>query len=110
MSDELQIIDKVLYGVDHFNKRKKQNKSSDFSIFTIKLWKTKREWTLVFNNFNKSLTTTAQDLLHLLAEFAEYNIVKDEMKLVLTYDELQEINTTLAGNFNSTFIKIYSIL
>ena len=43
MSDELQIIDKVLYGVDHFNKRKKQNKSSDFSIFTIKLWKTKRE-------------------------------------------------------------------
>ena len=36
----------------------------------------------------KSLTTTAQDLLHLLAEFAQYNNVKDEMKLVLTYDEL----------------------
>ena len=48
----------------------------------------------------KSLTTTAQDLLHLLAEFAEYNNVKDEMKLVLKYDELQETNT-------DTFYKIF---
>ena len=61
----------------------------------------------------KSLTTTAQDLLHLLAEFAEYNNVKDEMKLVLTYNELQEINTDKSKtlrHFNSTFIKICSIL
>ena len=53
----------------------------------------------------KSLTTTAQDLLHLLAEFAEYNIVKDEMKLVLTYDELQEINTDTCGKFQLYFYK-----
>ena len=53
----------------------------------------------------KSLTTTAQDLLHLLAEFAEYNNVKDEMKLVLTYDELQEINTGTCGKFQLYFYK-----
>ena len=47
----------------------------------------------------KSLTTTAQDLLHLLTEFAEYNDVKDEMKLVLTYDEQQEINTGTCRKF-----------
>ena len=53
----------------------------------------------------KSLATTAQDLLYLLAEFAEYNNVKDEMKLVLTYDELQEINTDTCGKFQLYFYK-----
>ena len=53
----------------------------------------------------KSLPTTSQDLLHLLAEFAEYNNVKDEMKLVLTYDELKEINTGTCWKFQLYFYK-----
>ena len=53
----------------------------------------------------KSLPTTAQDLLHLLAEFAEYNNAKDEMKLVLTYDELKKINTDTCWKFQLYFYK-----
>ena len=53
----------------------------------------------------KSLATTAQDLLHFLAEFAQYNNVKDEIKLVLTYYELQEINTDTCGKFQLYFYK-----
>ena len=53
----------------------------------------------------KSLTTTAQNLLHLLAEFDEYNNVKDEMKLILTFDELKEINRDTFGKFQLYFYK-----
>ena len=95
--DELQIIDKVLYGIDHFNKRK-----SKINLMTVQF--SLLNYGKLKESELKSLTTTAQDLLHLLAEF-EYNNVKDEMKLVLTYDELQRINTDTCGKFQLYFYK-----
>ena len=60
LSDELQIVDKVLHGVDHFNKRK--NKINLMTVqFSLLNYGKLKESDL------KSLTTTAQDLLHLLA-------------------------------------------
>ena len=98
ISDELQIIDKVLYGVNHFNKRK--NKINLMTLqFSLLNYEKSKESEL------KSLTTTTQDFIHLLAKFAEYNIVKDEMKLVLTYNELQEINTDTCRKFQLYFYK-----
>ena len=81
ISDGLQIVDKILHGVDHFSKRKNKINLMTVQFSLLNYGKLKE-------SHLKSLTTTSQDLLHLLAEFAQYNNVKDEMKLVLTYDEL----------------------
>ena len=47
----------------------------------------------------KSRTNTAQDLCHVLAEFARYNNVKPEVKLTMVDNELQKINASTCGNF-----------
>ena len=53
----------------------------------------------------KSLTTTAQDLFHVLAEFGRYNHVKTKVKLTMVDDELQKINTSTCGNSQLYFYK-----
>ena len=74
-SDELQIMIKycAVSNISIKEKNKINLMTVQFSLLNYGKLKEKEL---------KSLTTTAQDLLHLLAEFAEYNHVKDEMKLV----------------------------
>ena len=53
----------------------------------------------------KLLTTTAQDLFHVLTEFARYNNVKTDVKLTMVDNELQRTNTSTCGNFQVYFYK-----
>ena len=53
----------------------------------------------------KSLATNAQDLLHVLVEFAGCNNVTTEVKLTMVDDELQKINASTCGNFKLYFYK-----
>ena len=53
-----------------------------------------------------SMRTTAQYLLHVLAEFVRYNNVKEnEMRLTLVDDELQKIDADIFRKFQLYFYK-----
>ena len=52
-----------------------------------------------------TLRPTAQDLFHMLAEFAKYKNVKKEMKLTLIDDQLQQLDTDTCGKFQLYFYK-----
>ena len=75
------LIDKLLYGVNKFNKKDKKVTALTLQ-FLLPTYEKLKE-----NELN-SLTTTAQDLFHMLAEFAKYKNTKNEMRLTLVDDQL----------------------
>ena len=79
LSNAETLIDKLLYDVNKFNKKdyKINLTTAQFSVTAYKKLK---------ENELKSLTTTAQDLFHVLAEFSRYNNVKTDVKLTMVED------------------------
>ena len=51
------------------------------------------------------LTSTPQDLFHMLAEFTKYKNVKGKLKLMLVDDQLQQLDTDTYGKFQLYFYK-----
>ena len=87
-----------MYDVNKFNK--KDNKTNLVTVqFSLPAYKKLKESKL------KLLTTTAQDLFHMLAKFARYNNVKTDVKLTMVDNELQKTNTSTCGNFQLYFYK-----
>ena len=92
LSNNEALIDKLMYDVNKFNR--KDNKINLVTVqFLLPACKKLKEREL------KKLTTTAQDLCPVLAEFASYNNVKTQVKSTMVDDELQKINTSTCGNF-----------
>ena len=79
LSNDETLINKLLYDVNKFNK--KDNKINLATAqFSVPAYKKLKE------NELKSLTTTAQDLFHVLVEFSRYNNVKTNIKLTMVED------------------------
>ena len=98
LSDDRAIIDKILYNVNGFNK--KDNKINLVTVlFSVNAYEKLEESEI------KALTETAQDLFHTLAEFAKYNSVTNEMKLVCVDDELQKLSSDSCRNCQLYFYK-----
>ena len=82
LSNDETLIDKLLYDVNKFNKT--DNKINLVTVqFSLPAYEKLKE------NKLKLLTTTAQDLFHVLAKFARYNNIKTDVKLTMVDDELQ---------------------
>ena len=87
-----------MYNLNRFNE--KDNKINLVLVeFSLSAYQKLKE-----NKIN-SLTDTAQDMLHLLAELAKLNKVRHEMKLILVDDKSQKIDTYTCGNFKLYFYK-----
>ena len=98
LSNDKAIVDKILYNVNNFNK--KDNKINLVTVtFSVDASEKLKE-----NELN-ALTETARDLYYTLAEFAEYNSMTNEMKLLFVDDELQKLNTDPCGNYQVYFYK-----
>ena len=98
LSNDEALIDKLLFDINKFNR--KDNKKNLVTVqFSLPAYKKLKESEL------KTLTTTAQDLCHVLAEFARYKNVKTQVKSTMVDDELQKINTSTCGNFKVYFYK-----
>ena len=83
LSNDEALIDKLLYDVNKFNN--KDNKINLVTVqFSLPAYEKLKESEL------KSLTTTAQDLFHVLSEFGRYNHVKTKVKLTMVDNELQK--------------------
>ena len=91
IDNDLNIIDKLLYNVNKFNK-------NDEKINLINL-KFEYEYDRIKRKgFLSKLTDTAKDLFHLLSEFSKYHNVK-EMTLYAVDDQLQETTSDICGIF-----------
>ena len=85
---------------NNVNFSKKDNKINFVTVtFSVDAYKKLKE-----NELN-ALTETARDLFHTLAEFAKYNSMTNEVKLLCVDDELQKLNTDSCGNYQVHFYK-----
>ena len=98
LSNDETLIDKLLYDVNKSNK-----KDNKINLVTVQL--SLPAYEKLKENELKLLTTTAQDLFHVLAKFIRYSNVKTGVKLRMVDDELQKINTSMCGNFQFYFYK-----
>ena len=98
VDNNLNIIDKLLYNVNKFNK-------NDGKINLINLRFSEHEYDRIKRKGVLSkLTDTAKDLFHLLSKFSKYRNVK-EMTLYAADDPLQETTSDKCGIFQLYFYK-----
>ena len=98
VDNNLNIIDKLLYNVNKFNK-------NDGKINLINLRFSEHEYDRIKRKGVLSkLTDTAKDLFHLLSKFSKYHNVK-EMTLYAADDPLQETTSDKCGIFQLYFYK-----
>ena len=98
VDNNLNIIDKLLYNVNKFNK-------NDGKINLINLRFSEHEYDRIKRKGVLSkLTDTAKDLFHLLSKFSKYHNVK-EMTLYAVDDPLQETTSDKCGIFQPYFYK-----
>ena len=102
IDNDLNIIDKLLYNVNKFNKNdEKINlinlKDSEYKYDRIKI-----------KSVLSKLVDTAKDLFHLLSEFSKYHNVKEMtfMLLMICYRKLLQTRVVFS---NFTFTKTYLI-
>ena len=88
----LNIIDKLLYNVNKFNKNDEK-----INLLNLKFSEYKYD-RIKIKGFLSKLTDTAKDLFHLLSEFSKYHNVK-EMTLYAVDDQLQETTSDICGIF-----------
>ena len=82
----------MLFTLQKFNK--KDSKINLVSLtFSIQSYQKMKEKSL------KNLTDTAKDFFHLLSKFGKLKKQKQEMKIVLLDDQLQELTTDTCGIF-----------
>ena len=92
VDNDLNIIDKLLYNVNKFNK-------NDGKINLINLRFSEHEYDRIKRKGVLSkLTDTAKDLFHLPSKFSKYHNVK-EMTLYTVDDQLQETTSDTCGIF-----------
>ena len=96
--NDLNIIDKLLYNVNKFNKNYEKINLINLKFSEYEYDRIKRKGVL------SKLTDTAKDLFHLLSEFSKYHNVK-EMTLYAVDDQLQETTSDTCGIFQLYFYK-----
>ena len=99
LSDDKNIIDKVLYNVKQFEKKKDKKVSVVTIEFSIPNYRNLKQSEI------NSLSTTAQDLFHLLSEFAYFQGHEKELKLVCADNQLQKGDDSTCENFQLYFYK-----
>ena len=99
LSEDRNIIDKVLYNVKQFEKKKDKKVSVVTIEFSIPNYRNLKQSEI------NSLSTTAQDLFHLLSEFAYFKGHEKELKFVCVDDQLQKSDSSTYGNFQIQFYK-----
>ena len=98
IDNDLSVIDKLLFNLQKFNE--KDSKINLVSLtFSIESYQKMKEKSL------KNLTDTAKDFFHLLSKFGKLKKQKQEMKIVLLDDQLQELTTDTCGIFELYFYK-----
>ena len=102
IDNDLNIIDKLLYNVNKFNKNDVKINLINLKFSEYEYDRMKRKGVL------SKLTDTAKDLFHLLSEFSKYHNVK-EMTLYAVDNQLQETTSDTCDIFNFTFTKTYLI-
>ena len=98
ISNDRAIVDKVMYNLNSFNK-----KDNKINLISVEFPPSANQ-KLKESEIN-ALADTAQDLFHVLTEFANFNKVKNEIKLILVDDKLQKIYTDTCGKFQLYFYK-----
>ena len=81
VDNDLNIIDKLLYNVNRFNKNDEKINLINLKVSEYEYDRIKRK------DFLSKLTDTAKDLIHLVSEFLKYHNVK-EMILYAVNDQL----------------------
>ena len=91
---DLHPNNKILFNLDKFEK-------ADRKITLISLKFSMREYEKIKDT--KQLTTTTQDLLHLMYEFGKLHNIQDEITVFSLDDQLQKIETDTCGIFQIYF-------
>ena len=94
VQDDKKILNKILFGIEKFKKKDKK-----ITLITLKFSMKEYEKIRQAN----ILRTTAIDLLHLIREFGKLHGIKDEFKIHLVDDQLQELETDTCGIFQLYF-------
>ena len=98
IDDDEEIINKLLYNLNKFNKKDKNVKLVSLKFSVDAYHKLKK-------NKISRLIDTAKDFFNLLSEFARVNNLTHEMIVVMVDDELQELYLEICGVFQLYFCK-----
>ena len=94
IDNDKKLLNKILFNLDKFEK-------ADRKITLISLKFSMREYKKIKDT--KQLTTTTQDLLHLMYEFGKLHNIQDEITVFSLDDQLQKIETDTCGIFQIYF-------
>ena len=94
INNDRKTLNKILFGIEKF--LKKDNK---VTLVTLKF--SMREYEKIRNGHR--LTTTTQDLLHLMYEFGKLHKINNVVTVHLVNDQLQKIETDTCGIFQLHF-------
>ena len=98
LSNDKDIIDKLLYNVQSFNKKDKKINCVTLTFFVANFHKLKKDEI-------KKLNPTCYDLLHLFSEYAACKGYNDDIKVNFVDDQLQKSDTSSCGNYQLYFYK-----
>ena len=98
LNSDNQVINKVLYNIKKFNK-------SDTRIQCVELTFSVSEYRKLKSNEIQKLTNVAQDLFHLLSEYAYLKGHEHELKLICLDNEVQSAGSTTCENYQLYFLE-----
>ena len=91
------MLNKILYGIKKFEKKKKKNKKVTIITLTFSIIKYEKT-----KNANR-LSITTKDLLHLMNESGEKHNLKNEVTVHFVDDQLQKTESDTCEYFNFIF-------
>ena len=90
--NDLSVTDKLLFNLQKFNKK-------NWKINLVSLTFSVESYQKMKEKYLKNLTDTAKDPFNLLSEFGKLKKQKQQMKIVVLADQLQELTTDTCGIF-----------
>ena len=91
------MLNKILYGIKKFEKKKKKNNKVTIITLTFSIIKYEKT-----KNANR-LSITTKDLLHLMNESGEKHNLKNEVTVHFVDDQLQKTESDTCEYFNFIF-------
>ena len=91
------MLNKILYGIKKFEKKKKKNKKVTIITLTFSIIKYEKT-----KNANR-LSITTKDLLHLMNESGEKHNLKNEVTVHFVDDQLQKTESDTCEYFSFIF-------
>ena len=98
LNSDNKVIDKILFNIKKFNK-------SDTQIRCVEVTFSVSEYRKIKPNEFQKLSDVAQDLFHLLSEYAYIKGQEQELKLACLDNEVQSAESSTCGNYQLYFYK-----